>query len=117
MRSRLKEKGMNVECLANLPMWTFSNFRAGALTQCAQTPAHQVQTFLRRQLQFSDREVDDVENGKPVAKVLPSERQEVAVFGNALVRGRRWTKGNRAGSHRPAAIRPALSGRRKRVAQ
>jgi hypothetical protein len=52
----------------------------------AQTSSPQLETFLRQQLQFSDQEIDDVRNGKAVARILPSEKQEVAVFGIVLVR-------------------------------
>jgi hypothetical protein len=52
----------------------------------AQTPSPQLQAFLRQQLQFSDQSIDDLRKGKAVAKILPSEKQEVAVFGIVLVR-------------------------------
>ncbi len=52
----------------------------------AQAPSPQLQTFLRQQLQFTDQSVDDLRKGKPVAKILLSEKQEVAVFGIVLVR-------------------------------
>ena len=51
----------------------------------AQTPSPQLQTFLRQQLQFSEQNIDDVRRGKAVARILPSEKQEVAVFGIVLV--------------------------------
>jgi hypothetical protein len=51
-----------------------------------QTPPPQLQTFLRQQLQFSEQDIDDVRNGKAVARILPSERQEVAIFGIVLTR-------------------------------
>jgi hypothetical protein len=51
----------------------------------AQTPSPRLQTFLRQQLQFSAQNIDDVGRGKAVARILPSEKQEVAVFGIVLV--------------------------------
>jgi hypothetical protein len=47
----------------------------------AQSPSVELQTFLQSKLQFSKQEIGDVQKGKVVAKVLPSEGHEVAVFG------------------------------------
>ena len=52
----------------------------------AQTPSGQLRTFLRQKLQFSEREIDEASGGKAIAKILPSEKQEIAVFGIVLVR-------------------------------
>ena len=52
----------------------------------AQSPSPALQTFLRQRLQFNDRDIDNVAKGKAVTRILPSEKQEVAVFGIVLVR-------------------------------
>lgn len=51
----------------------------------AQTLPPQLQTFLQQQLQFSSQDIDTVRKGRAVARILPSEKQEVAVFGIVLV--------------------------------
>jgi hypothetical protein len=51
----------------------------------AQTLPPQLQTFLQQQLQLSDQEIKKIEKGRAVARILPSEKQEVAVFGFVLV--------------------------------
>ena len=48
---------------------------------CAQVPSDRLQTFLHDQVQFSRSEIDLLSQGKAVAKVLPSEKEDVAVFG------------------------------------
>jgi hypothetical protein len=65
-------------------LFLISTLALGSLR--AQTLSPQLQTFLRQQLQFSDQSIDDLRKGKAVAKILPSEKQEVAVFGIVLVR-------------------------------
>lgn len=57
-----------------------------AAPSSAQTPTDQLWTFLREKVQFTALEIDAVHQGKAVAKILPSEKQEVAVFGIVLVR-------------------------------
>jgi len=52
----------------------------------AQTPSPALQTFLRQRLQFNDQDIENVAKGKAVARIMPSEKQEVAVFGIVLVR-------------------------------
>jgi hypothetical protein len=51
----------------------------------AQTPSPALQTFLRQRLQFNDQDIENVAKGKAVARIMPSEKQEVAVFGIVLV--------------------------------
>jgi len=65
-------------------LFLISTLALGSLR--AQTPSPQLQTFLRQQLQFSDQSIDDLRKGRAVAKILPLEKQEVAVFGIVLVR-------------------------------
>jgi hypothetical protein len=65
-------------------LFLISTLALGSLR--TQTPSPQLQTFLRQQLQFSDHSIDDLRKGRAVAKILPSEKQEVAVFGIVLVR-------------------------------
>jgi hypothetical protein len=61
-----------IPVLALIPSW-------------AQTPPVDLQIFLKSKLQFSKQEISDVQKGKVVAKVLPSEGHEVAVFGIAPI--------------------------------
>jgi hypothetical protein len=45
----------------------------------AQPPSPELRTFLRQRLQFNAQEIGDVGKGKAVARILPSEKQEVAI--------------------------------------
>ena len=52
---------------------------------CAQEPLQGLSKFLQERIGLSTNEINNVERGEVVAKVLPSESQEVAVFGVVLV--------------------------------
>jgi hypothetical protein len=65
-------------------LFLISTLALGSLR--AQTLSPQLQTFLRQQLQFSNQSIDDLRKGRAVTKILPSEKQEVAVFGIVLMR-------------------------------
>lgn len=44
-----------------------------------------LETFLREKIQLSDEQLADAAQGKAIAKTLPSERNEIAVFGIVLI--------------------------------
>jgi hypothetical protein len=51
----------------------------------AQEMPLELATFLTDRIGLKDKELADIRRGEAVAKVLPSEKQEVAVFGIILV--------------------------------
>jgi hypothetical protein len=62
-------------------------FVVATLSAMAQLP-QPLETFLRDQVQFTDKELEAAARGKAVAKILPAERNEIAVFGIVLVNAR-----------------------------
>jgi len=55
------------------------------LCALAQQLPQQLETFLRERVQFSDKQLADAAQGKAVAKILSSDRNEIAVFGTVLI--------------------------------
>ncbi len=52
----------------------------------AQAMPAELETFLRERIRLTNDDIGNLKKGKAIAKVLPSEKNEVAVFGIVLVR-------------------------------